>query len=62
MAMSDPNLPGEPRVRARYGDLVVALGEPATEQESALLILLARYMNDQELDILIQMVNRRAAP
>jgi hypothetical protein len=46
---TEPRLPGEPRVRARYGDIVRVLGEPLTNREMDLFILLARWLSEEEL-------------
>ena len=53
-----PELPGEPRVRARYGDLVAVFGEPESKSDADLLVVFARWLSDDELRTLTKLVKR----
>jgi hypothetical protein len=49
------------RTRARYNDLSRDLGEPHNEPETELLIMLARFLNDDELATLRRIAQRPGA-
>lgn len=61
-AHAGPNLPGELRVRARYGDLIAQLGEPRNKREEDLYVLMARWLSDEELETLLDVIRRPAEP
>jgi hypothetical protein len=50
-------LHGDLRAQGRFGVLVGAVGEPADDEEAALLVLLARLLSDAEIATLIVLVN-----
>jgi hypothetical protein len=59
--MSDPTdrrLVGDLRAKARHGDLVTLFGQPHTEPEADLLIMLARFLADNEIGALAGLVHR----
>jgi hypothetical protein len=51
-------LRGNLRGLARYAELVAALGDPLDSAESALLVMLARILSDEETSSLMVMVRR----
>jgi hypothetical protein len=51
-------LRGDLRAQTRFGALARALGDPKTEPEGALLVLLARLLSDEEIATLILLVKR----
>jgi hypothetical protein len=51
-------LRGNLRGLARYAELVAALGHPLDGAESALLVMLARILSDDETTTLIGMIRR----
>ncbi len=58
--MSEPTamLRGDLRALSRYAALIAVLGDPHNPTESALLVLLARLLGDEETATLIVMVRR----
>jgi hypothetical protein len=47
------NLPDELRARARYGQLIAVVGQPHTADERELLIFMARWLSDNDADLLV---------
>jgi hypothetical protein len=50
------NLPDELRARARYGQLIAVVGQPHTADERELLIFMARWLSDNDADLLVGLI------
>jgi hypothetical protein len=54
-----PALWGDLRAQARFAEGVAVLGEPTTDAETRLSVLLARLLSDDEHRALLAMIQRR---
>jgi hypothetical protein len=54
-------LKGNLRALDRFGALVAVLGEPRSDAETGLLVMLARLLGDEETATLILIVKRKEA-
>jgi hypothetical protein len=58
-----PALWGDLRAQARYAEGGVAvIGEPTTDAETQLSVMLARFLSDEEHRALLAMIRRRIEP
>jgi hypothetical protein len=57
-----PALWGDLRAQARYAEGVAVIGEPTTDAEVQLSVLLARFLSDDEHTALLTMIRRRIEP
>jgi hypothetical protein len=59
--MGDPTdlLKGDLRALARYGELAGVLGDPRDEAETRLMVMLARFLADEETATLVAVIARR---
>jgi hypothetical protein len=57
-----PALWGDLRAQARYAEGVTVIGEPTTDAETQLFVLLARLLSDDEHTTLRTMIRRRIEP
>jgi hypothetical protein len=56
----DKRFIGDLAGHARFGDLVAQLGEPRGDQETDLVIMLARFLGDAEILTLATLIKRAA--
>jgi hypothetical protein len=57
-----PALWGDLRAQARYAEGVAVIGEPKTDAETQLSVMLARFLSDEEHRALLAMIRRRIEP
>jgi hypothetical protein len=59
--MGDPTdlLKGDLRALARYGELARVLGDPRDEPEIRLMVMLSRFLADEETATLVALITRR---
>jgi hypothetical protein len=57
-----PALWGDLRAQARYAEGVAVIGEPTTDAETQLSVMLARFLSDEEHRALLAMIRRRIEP